>query len=220
MNEHLIDYEKSKGQVLLRILTKYLKIDVHAKKILEVGCSTGAIMELLEQHGADAYGVDVESPWSKNYYYDLNKRIICDLQEEQIPSQILIESFDLIIAQEVIEHIKKPYEFLSKIWKLLAPEGNLFLTTPNLTGITAIIKGQKWCGIDTEGHVLLYSQRSLDFLLSNCGFQKQKAFTNIIPIVYQDKYPWLWWFNRAFMWTGIGGGIMALYKKLPMITTK
>ena len=209
----LIKYEKAKARVVIRMLTAYLDLDVRGRKILEIGCSTGALMELLNQQSANVYGIDVKSSWSEAYYYDPNKRVICDLQDEDIPLKFSLNSFDLIIAQEVIEHIKKPYDFLPKIWKLLKTDGKLFLTTPNLNGMTAIIKGEKWCGIDMESHMLLYSQKSLDFLLYNCGFQKLKTFTNLIPIIYQDKHLWLGWLNRYFIPLGLGGGIMGLYRK-------
>jgi 2-polyprenyl-3-methyl-5-hydroxy-6-metoxy-1,4-benzoquinol methylase len=210
----LVKYEKAKARAIIRILTTYLNLDISGKKILEIGCSTGALMESLDKQGANVYGIDVESPWSKAYYYGENKRVICDLQDEDIPLKIPLNSFDLIIAQEVIEHIKKPYDFLSKIWKLLNTDGKLFLTTPNLNGITAVIKREKWCGTAIESHYLLYSVRSLDFLLHNCGFQRLKIFTNLIPIVYQGEYPWLRWLNRCFIPLGFGGGIMGLYRKI------
>jgi len=215
MEKNLKIYEKAKGRVIIRILTNYLGINLNSIRILEIGCSTGALMELLEQNGGDVYGIDIESPWSKCYYYDENKRLFCDLQEEDISFKI--GNFDLIIAQEVIEHIKKPYDFLVNTHKLLNIGGKILLTTPNLTGITAFLKGEKWCGTATESHMLLYTKRSLDFLLNNCGFKKIKSFTNIIPIVYQNKYPWLWWLNRLFSGIGVGGGIVAMYKKIPMI---
>jgi len=213
MNEQLIDYEKAKGREVLRILTGYLKLELCGKRILEIGCSTGALIELLEQQGADVLGMDIESTWSKTYYYKPNKRIMCNLEKDRIPEKAAPGAFDLVIAQEVIEHIKAPYEFLSKVWKLLRTGGKLFLTTPNLNGLTALVKGGRWCGISTEGHVLLYSKKSLNLLLCNCGFVPIKAFTNCIPIAYQNGFKLLWLLNKTFMWTSIGGGITALYEK-------
>lgn len=123
----------------------------------------------------------------------------------------------MIIMLQVIEHIKKPYDFFINIRKLLNKKGVIFITTPNLTGITAIMKGKKWCGLSSEGHFLLYTQKSLDFLMRNCGFLKLKSYTDLIPIVYEDRYPFLRWFNRICVWMKLGGGIKALYEKSPMI---
>jgi ubiquinone biosynthesis O-methyltransferase len=40
-------------------------------------------------------------------------------------------TFDVIVASEVIEHIRQPVNFLSACSKLLKPNGLLILTTPN-----------------------------------------------------------------------------------------
>jgi 2-polyprenyl-3-methyl-5-hydroxy-6-metoxy-1,4-benzoquinol methylase len=212
-DDELFRYEKAKARIVVRNLTSYLGLSLRDKKILEIGCSTGALMEELEKRGADVSGVDVDSSWSCRYYYSPEKRILLDIQENNFPDEWEKKDFDLVIAQEVIEHIKRPYDFLRRVWRVLKPDGWLFLTTPNLTGITALLKGRKWCGLVTESHFLLYSPKSMDFTVCNCGFRKVRTFTNTVPIVYQDKYPSLWRLNRAFMPLGMGGGIMGLYRK-------
>jgi SAM-dependent methyltransferase len=42
-----------------------------------------------------------------------------------------LEPFDVIVCQEVIEHIEARYPFLLSVKKLLKPNGTLILTTPN-----------------------------------------------------------------------------------------
>jgi 2-polyprenyl-3-methyl-5-hydroxy-6-metoxy-1,4-benzoquinol methylase len=211
---NLVRYEKAKAKIVVRNLVSHFGLVLRRKRVLEIGCSTGALMEMLEGQGADAYGVDIDSSWSCNYYYRPEKRILLDIQENDLPAEWENRGFDLVVAQEVIEHIKRPYDFLHRIWRVLNPTGCLFLTTPNLTGITALLKGEKWCGVSTEGHVILYSPKSMDFTVCNCGFRRMGTFTNFVPIVYQNKYPWLWWINRAFAMTGRGGGLTALYQKV------
>ena len=214
MFDGLLAYETAKGKVVVRILESYSKSILNNAKVLEIGCSTGALMRLLEERGADVYGVDVESSWSGSYCFRPEKRIMLDIQEKDLPAEWQNKGFDLVIAQEVIEHIQRPYDFLYRINKSLKPGGYLLLTTPNLTGITSLLKGKKWCGVTTEGHFILYSPKSLDFTVGNCGFRMVRRFINLVPIVYQDKYRWLWQLNRAFAWTGIGGGLMGLYQKV------
>lgn len=46
--------------------------------------------------------------------------------------------FDVVIAADVIEHIKENGVFLKEIHRILKPEGELFLTTPNYGSIAAI----------------------------------------------------------------------------------
>ena len=210
----LLAYEHAKGTIVVRLLTCGLGVSLQGKRALEIGCSTGALMQLLEDHGADAHGVDVESTWSGHYSYRPEKRTFLDLQHQEPQPQWRETPFDLVIAQEVIEHLERPYDFLRRIWQILKPGGHLFLTTPNLAGVTACLRGARWCGVDTEGHVILYSPRSLDFTVANCGFRKIKTFTNLVPIYHQARHPWLRWVNRATTWTRIGGGLMGLYQKV------
>jgi 2-polyprenyl-3-methyl-5-hydroxy-6-metoxy-1,4-benzoquinol methylase len=213
MNDLLL-YEQAKDRVLVRLLTSRLCVPLGGKRVLDIGCSTGALMQLLETKGADVFGVDVDSPWSAHYCYKPEKRILLDIQESDLPVEWEKKGFSIVIAQEVIEHIMRPYDFLRRIWRVLDPGGYLFLTTPNLVGITAFLKGNKWCGIATQGHVLLYSPKSLDFTVCNCGFRRLRTFTNLIPIAYQDKHRWLRWLNCGFIWTGLGGGLIGLYEKV------
>jgi 2-polyprenyl-3-methyl-5-hydroxy-6-metoxy-1,4-benzoquinol methylase len=209
----LVAYESAKGRVVVRMLKSIFGLRLDGIRILEIGCSTGALMKLLGDGGCDVYGVDVESSWSCHYCYKPEKRILLDIQEKDLPVEWEKEGFDLVIAQEVIEHIKRPYDFLQRVQRVLKPNGCLLLTTPNLNGVAALLKGRRWCGVATEGHAILYSPRSLDFTVCNCGFRRVKFITNIIPIVYQDNKSWLWRINRAFMGVRIGSGLVGLYKK-------
>jgi 2-polyprenyl-3-methyl-5-hydroxy-6-metoxy-1,4-benzoquinol methylase len=209
----LRNYESAKGLTLMRMFTNLFHLDLKGKRILEIGCSTGALMELLDNAGADAYGIDVDSSYSGCYYYKGNKRRLYDLQEGVHELRSDLGTYDFVIAQEVIEHIPRPYEFLESVHSLLKPGGYLFLTTPNLSGITAPLRGEKWCGVATPGHVLLFNARSLNFLLKNSAFDVVAAHTNLVPLLYQSRSPLLFFFNSIFRRTSIGGGLIALYKR-------
>lgn len=212
-DDRLVEYELMKAGVVIDILTHHLWCLRKDQRVLEIGCSTGVLMRLLEEQGADAYGIDIPSSWSGQYSYKPEKRVFLDLQNQDPRTEWEKSPFDLVIAQEVIEHIERPYDFLRRVWRVLKPGGYLLLTTPNLMGVTALLKGRKWCGLSTEGHVILYTVKSLDFTVCNCGFRRVRTFTNFVPIYYQARHPWLTGANRALMWTGAGGGIMGFYQK-------
>lgn len=46
--------------------------------------------------------------------------------------------FDLIIASDVIEHVKETDLFLSELKRIMKPDGQLFLTTPNYGSMVAL----------------------------------------------------------------------------------
>lgn len=58
---------------------------------------------------------------------NVSRVIIDDMTQSQLPS----ESFDIIVAVEVIEHVPQDEAFVREICRILKPGGYAYLTTPN-----------------------------------------------------------------------------------------
>jgi SAM-dependent methyltransferase len=58
---------------------------------------------------------------------NVTKYIIDDMVDTRMPP----ESFDIIIAIEVLEHVEKDSLFIENVYNLLKPQGIFFMTTPN-----------------------------------------------------------------------------------------
>lgn len=52
----------------------------------------------------------------------------CDAQKMELPD----ESFDLVVSNQVLEHIYAPDEALKEVFRVLKPGGKAVFTTPNL----------------------------------------------------------------------------------------
>ena len=90
-----------------------LPLDV---KILEIGCGTGWVGEYLRGRGFTAYvGVDINPP--ADIVGDIRKWRELGLEPE---------SFDVIVAFEVVEHV----HCFQECFDLLKPGGCLMLTSP------------------------------------------------------------------------------------------
>lgn len=97
-------------------------------KILEVGCGMGYFSYALAQDGFEITGVDVAPEavaWAIEHYgpYYANKTLQ-ELKERG-------DSYDTIIMNQLIEHLPDVHAFVSDALALLAPGGELILTTPN-----------------------------------------------------------------------------------------
>jgi 2-polyprenyl-3-methyl-5-hydroxy-6-metoxy-1,4-benzoquinol methylase len=85
-------------------------------RILEVGCGGGWVGEYLKQHGGHNYlGIDVNPPAD----------IVGDLREWRRLG-LQPESYDVLIAFEVVEHV----DLYQEMYDLLRPGGLLLITTP------------------------------------------------------------------------------------------
>jgi len=104
---------------------------LEGKKILEVGCGTGPLIQLLKSKNIELSGTDYS-----NVYLDKARKkhstvhfFKADLLDLKAWSH-LKNNYDTVIAAEVIEHIEDPIRALKTIYYILKPDGILIMTVP------------------------------------------------------------------------------------------
>ena len=107
-----------------RDLIKRIKISPDAK-ILEVGCGSG--LNLKEFSNKEKIGLDIsQDAVDKAQEYNIDA-IQGDLNKD-LPFEK--ESFDLILALDVIEHLEDEKEAIKKLSELLKENGKLVINIP------------------------------------------------------------------------------------------
>ncbi|XP_010132905.1 PREDICTED: hexaprenyldihydroxybenzoate methyltransferase, mitochondrial, partial [Buceros rhinoceros silvestris] len=129
-------------------------------KILDVGCGGGLLSEPLGRLGASVTGIDPlednirTADQHKSFDPVLAERIQYKSSSlEQIVEES-IETFDVIVASEVVEHVADLEMFIKCCSQVLKPEGSLFITTINKTQLSyvlGIVVAEKIMGIVPEG---------------------------------------------------------------------
>lgn len=160
---------------ILFALIKKMKLP-HAPAILEIGCGTGANLQILSQHGA----------LSAMEYDETAKRIanelgICRVLAGCLPNSVPYEdaSFDLICLLDVLEHIEDDQAALARVLRLLKPGGLLLVTVPAYQWL--------WSEHDVaHGHYRRYTTRDLRQKAIDASFNVEYATyfnTLLFPIV-------------------------------------
>ena len=103
----------------------------HAVKLLDIGCGTGAFVDLALKKGYDSYGIDfdqvsVQVAWRTE---KLRGRVFHTDKQETLECFDPL-SFGIITFFEVLEHVEDPPLFLSQVQELLAPNGFIALCVP------------------------------------------------------------------------------------------
>lgn len=116
-------------QNLVDLLKEEL-LNFNPQIILDTGCGDGLLAELLKNlTGAKVYGVDI----SKKGLELVQKRgIVVKKFDLNYGIPFSDDFFDLIISNQVIEHLLDPDFFLKECERVLCLGGHLILTTPNL----------------------------------------------------------------------------------------
>jgi len=116
-------------------------------EILDAGCGIGNLSKrLLEKDYKNILTLDTTNKLKVNVPFikaDLNE----DLEFEK--------KFDIIVCQEVIEHLENPRHLLRELKKILKKEGLIILTTPNIFNWKAriyyLLTGRIW-GFNEENY--------------------------------------------------------------------
>jgi len=114
-----------------RLLFPYVQIAPQLKgDVMELGCGWGRGIECFQLDQIRYIGVDK----NKSLISDLQANYpLCNFQHLTLPDLSIFEnnSFDHIIAFQVIEHIENDELFLKEIHRVLKPGGKLHLSTIN-----------------------------------------------------------------------------------------
>jgi 2-polyprenyl-3-methyl-5-hydroxy-6-metoxy-1,4-benzoquinol methylase len=140
--------------------------------VLDIGCATGAMLLHLRDRGWRVTGVEI-SP-SAEYARaarSLDVRSL-PLEENHFPE----ESFDLVLASHVLEHLNDPGSFVREARRLLRPGGRCLVSTPNIAGFQAPLCGSRWRSAIFD-HLYLFSVRTLRALLKGAGFTIEGVYT-------------------------------------------
>jgi len=100
------------------------------RRILDVGCGTGALGELLMHNGNIVEGVNHSAAESAIASERITRVHRMDLNH---PDQVDIEGgFDLMLFSDVLEHLVDPLATLRAFLPLLASGGRVFVSLPNV----------------------------------------------------------------------------------------
>ncbi len=98
--------------------------------ILDIGCAQGTLALLLAELGHKVFALDIRKQflsYAASRYEKGDFHPICGNAMEIDFNK----KFDLIYANQIVEHLVHPLEFTQRIVKWLKPMGHLIMTTPN-----------------------------------------------------------------------------------------
>lgn len=113
--------------------------DIRSKRILDIGAGKGYMVQLLGNHIKSLGGVpsDVLSACDLYPEFFLYDEITCRKMEFVSELPFAGESFDVVYAIEVIEHLRNPYDFIREMFRVVKPGGMAIITTPNILNLSS-----------------------------------------------------------------------------------
>ncbi|HUT25742.1 MAG TPA: methyltransferase domain-containing protein [Sumerlaeia bacterium] len=138
-------------------------------RLLEIGCGTGGLSRAALDAGWDVQAIE-PSPLLRRAAEHLlgHERVLgCSLESAEIEEQ----SFDVVLALDVIEHIPDPLLLPERVGRWLRSGGVLALQTPNAHSLRRRLCGSRWNMIQPDRHFLFHTMQSLRTLFQTRGFE-------------------------------------------------
>jgi len=164
-------------------------------RVLEVGCGMGHLLAWLTKH-YQVVGTDV-NPWAldearhnvpQGQFFQLSAQDMGTLEDN---------SFQIVIAKHVIEHLPDPDQALGEFSRLLAHNGLLVMATPNLDSPMRKRKKEHWIGYQDATHISLKPPAAWLEGLQRVGLQPRRVFSDgfwdapylpVIPVKLQKLF--------------------------------
>jgi 2-polyprenyl-3-methyl-5-hydroxy-6-metoxy-1,4-benzoquinol methylase len=143
-------------------------------KVLDIGCGNGSFLDFARESGWEIAGSDIKLS-------DDARSLNCTLKEGRIQELDLgDEKFDLIRLNHVLEHTQEPVEDLKRCRDMLARGGILFISVPNIAGLSPRLKSlqsklhlksNRWRHYAAMHHLFFFSPTTLRAAVEKAGMK-------------------------------------------------
>lgn len=147
-------------------------------RVLEIGCGEGRFATLLAR-GTEVWGVEPDRVSAAQAARHMH-RVLVD-KYERVSDELPDAYFDLVICNDVIEHMQEPEVFLGSIRRKLAAGGHIVASIPNVRHwetLFELLWQKDWryrqSGTLDRTHLRFYTKKSILRLFQESGFEVEK----------------------------------------------
>jgi 2-polyprenyl-3-methyl-5-hydroxy-6-metoxy-1,4-benzoquinol methylase len=142
--------------------------------VLDIGCSNGVFGErLIKEKECTVDGIEIDKGDIAEAKKKLRKVYEINIENQPLALQ---ETYDVVFMGDVIEHLARPAETLTKVKGLLKPDGIFIFSIPNITHmlVRLMLLGGKIdygrTGLLDETHLHFYNSAEIKRVLNAAGF--------------------------------------------------
>lgn len=156
--------------------TKILRLVGTRQRVLDLGCATGQLAKVLRERGCEVVGIEADAEAAKLAAEHCDSVIVGDVEELDLAMELGERRFDVIVAGDVLEHLKAPEATLASLRPFLDRNGCLITSVPNVAHGSvrlALLTGSfpyAELGLLDRTHLRFYTRSSLREMLEAAEF--------------------------------------------------
>lgn len=151
--------------------------------VLEIGCGDGTNLIAIKNSRPDLRLIGIDLHFAPHHREELSRAGI-RLIERAFEEVTLQEQVDMIIMNQLIEHLWDIQQGVEKVSTMLKAGGRVSLSTPNIEGYDQAWFRDLWGGYHTPRHFNLFSKKSLSRLLQQNNLHVQHCLNLLAPLIW------------------------------------
>ncbi|AMY11634.1 putative S-adenosylmethionine-dependent methyltransferase [Luteitalea pratensis] len=168
--------------------------------VMEVGCGEGQLLQAIKADGDPSWrvvGVDISEDACEALRRTGLEMRCAQFEDLDWPASTV----DLVIMNQVIEHLADPRACVARAAALLRPGGRLLIETPSVGSWDRDwVAADRWGGWHCPRHWSLYTRDSLSGLLEQQGLRVERTEYLLSPFIWahtlqnvvRDRPAWRW----------------------------
>jgi O-antigen biosynthesis protein len=146
------------------------------KRVLDVGCATGNLAEVLAGRGCRVTGIEIDPEAARQAEKHCERVIVGDVESLDLGAELDEADFDVIVFGDVLEHLKDPLQTLRRFKPFLQTEGYVIASIPNIAHGSvrlALMQGRfryRSLGLLDDTHLRFFTRETVEQLFKDAGF--------------------------------------------------
>ena len=191
LSESYISHTNKKTGLFNVIYQKVRKLSIVSKinliknyvrngSILDLGCGTGEFLFKCKEIGWETTGIEPSEIARNQAITNLDLNV----KKETELTRFKNNSFDIITLWHVLEHVEDLNDIIKNLYRILKPNGVIFIAVPNLNSYDAKYYKNFWAAYDVPIHLWHFSKKTISLI-----FNKNKlTLVKTKPLVFDSFY--------------------------------
>ena len=149
-------------------------------KVLDFGAGAGNLSQYLKAKGYDVDSFEVD---------EQSKQWLANKRHLNVVERFEKEHYDVIIMEQVLEHLPNPMETMGQLKAALKSDGVFLISIPNINSFQARVFREKWFHLDAPRHVNHFHGKSFFRLMEKLDLKVAKSYGFNF---HMDLTGWYW----------------------------
>jgi 2-polyprenyl-3-methyl-5-hydroxy-6-metoxy-1,4-benzoquinol methylase len=147
------------------------------KRVLEIGCASGCQSRVLKDDlHCTVTGIEISPAAAEEARQHCHDVIVDDVDSALTNGSLDGKEFDVVLAADVLEHLVDPQGVLERVRALLAPDGYVVASIPNIAHASVIFElmngrfDYRNYGLLDSTHVRFFTRKAIYRLFESAGY--------------------------------------------------